>query len=205
MAVLKHVGKYGEKPCVVLFRELPGEPENCLIIQTGTLEPQHHDDLMVAVQSAEAQQSNDISQVLHRKTFTDGSNMLNYLHFNKKLQKVPVAHVSLTPTPAQSIPLSDVNAEIRKIEGGYVPPKTDPSHLQKESAEAPAATQVAEGEAEDVAVNLLRQAELMEGDAKALLADAEAKRAEAYKLNPELVSTTSETPKRRGRPKKSAK
>lgn len=200
--VMKHVGKYGEKPCVVLFRELPGEPENCLIIQTGLLENQIHDDLMVAIQSPEAQQSNDVSQVLHRKSFSDGSNMLNYLHYNKKLQKVPVSHVSLVPVPGQAIALAEVNAEIHKLEGGYVPPKTSPAHLNESAPVAAQDTQTT-GEGNDVAKNLLLQAELMEGDAKAMLADAEAKKAEAYALDPSLVPA--DHAKKRGRPAKSAK
>jgi len=57
--LMKHVGKFGEKPCVVVFRELPGEQDYCLIVQTDNLESRQHDDLMNVVQSAEAQQSND--------------------------------------------------------------------------------------------------------------------------------------------------
>lgn len=210
MATLtKHVGKYGEKPCLVVFRELPGEQDYCLIVQTDLLESRQHDDLMIVIQSAEAQESNDISQVLHRRQFTDGSNMLTSLHYSKKLQKVPVSHVSLTPLPNQTVPLSDVNREIRKLEGGYTPPKTDPSSQRKVTSEDykptdPAVrpiesdptladrnpnanvTQDEPAPANDVARNLLIQAELLEQDAQALIRDAEAKKAEAYRLNPEL-------------------
>lgn len=197
--VMKHVGSYGEKPCVVLFRELPGEPENCLIIQSTMLDSQHHDDLMAAVQLPEAQQSNDLSQVLHRKSFTDGTNMLNYLHFNKKLQKVPVSMVNLVPLPGRAVPLSEVNAEIRKLEGGYVPPKTDGSHNKQQPQPA---QEAAPADEPSVAVSLVRQAELMKADAEALLRDAEAKLSEAYQLDPSLVPTA---PKKRGRPSKTTK
>mgnify|MGYP006872172135 CR=1 FL=1 len=114
--IMKHVGTHGQKPCVVVFREVPNEPDNCLIVETGTLEDQKHDDLMNVVQSLEAQESNNVSEVLSRRTFTDGSNMLNDLHFSKKLIKVAVGNVNLTPTPADSISLAEVNAEINKIE-----------------------------------------------------------------------------------------
>jgi len=97
--LMKHVGKFGEKPCIVVFRELPGEQDNCLIVQTDNLESRQHDDLMNVIQSSEAQQANDISEVLFRRQFTDGSNMLNTLHYGKKLQKVPVGLVQLTPAP----------------------------------------------------------------------------------------------------------
>lgn len=195
---MKHVGKFGEKPCVVLFREVPNEPENCLVVQTSNLSDSQHDDLMNVLQSAEAQESNNISEVLHRRQFGDGSNMLSSLHYGKKIQKVSVSLVSLTPTPSSSIPLSEVNAEIRKIEGGYTPPKTSDVHLNEDVA-APLTQTSSESPAseDDIARNLMKQAELLEQDAKSLLKDAESKRAEAVKLDPSL-----EQKAKRGRPKK---
>jgi len=201
--ILKHVGKYGEKPCVVVFREIPNEPENCLIVESTTLEEKDHDDLMATVTSVEAQAAGDISSVMARRQMTNGEQMLNYLHFHKKLQKVPVSLVSLTPTPAQSVPLADVNAEIKKITNDPVAPVTDPSHLAEDN---PATTQVNPSQvadslvpAENPAQGLLLQADLMEQDAENLLADSKAKRAEAYALDPSLK------PKRGpGRPPKDA-
>lgn len=185
-SVLKHVGKYGEKPCVVVFREVPNEPENCLIVQTGNLSAEQHDSLMTVVQSLEAQQANEISDVLHRRQFNDGSNMLSSLHYSKALQKVSVSQVSLTPTPAQSIPLADVNAEIRKISGGYTPAKTDEAHLLKEQNPAQPdtvpVTPVDSGDPKATAESLMMQAELMIEDAKSLQKEAKAKKAEAQKL-----------------------
>lgn len=204
--MMKHVGKFGEKPCVVIFRELPNEPENCLIVQTSNLVDADHDDLMSIIQSDEAQKSNDVSQVLHRRQFRSGENVLNALHFGKKLQKVPVSHVSLTPTPSHSLPLADVNAEIRKIEGGYVPPKTE--QLTTEPRTETAVTDAPEVQTESVAASLLAQAALIEEDAKILLADAEAKKAEAYRLDPTLLSGNSDAQsvnkRKPGRPKKTA-
>src|SRR6056300_1350387 len=97
--IMKHVGTHGQKPCVVVFREVPNEPDHCLIVETQTLEDQKHDDLMNVVQSLEAQESNNISEVLSRRQFPDGSNILNDLHFTKKLVKVASNLVFLTPTP----------------------------------------------------------------------------------------------------------
>lgn len=198
MAIMKHVGKYGEKPCVVVFREVPEEPENCLIVQTSQLIDSHHDDLMEVVQSAEAQSANDISQVLHRRQFRDGENMLSAMHFGKKLQKVPVNQVSLTPTPAQSVPLAEVNAEIRKIESRSENLMTDPERLATAPTEAPAEAPAEESaeQAPSEAQSLVFQAGLMKEDAERMLAEADAKLAQAYELDPSLK------PKKRGRPKK---
>lgn len=193
--LMKHVGKYGEKPCVVVFREVPNEPENCLIVQTSGLSTTHHDDLMEVIQSAEAQEANDLSQVLNRRQFRDGDNMLNSMHFGKKLSKVPVNQVSLTPTPSHSVPLEEVNAEIRKLSGGFVPPVNDEAHLNNPADNTNKSTE-ADAPAPSEAQSLMFQANLMKEDAVRMVAEAEAKLEQAYSLDPSLK------PKQRGRPKK---
>jgi len=212
---MKHVGKIGEKPCVVLYREVPGEPEFALVVQTTNLPDGQHDSLMNVVQSAEAQEANEVSEVLDRRQFNDGSNMLQQLHFDKRIEKVSVALVSLTPTPSDTIALADVNAEIRKIGNNSNPPlKTDPvqpaDNALNESVTNPVVAEsdptlaqtnapVVEGEVNEsqIALNLLQQAAMLEEDASALMNDAEAKKQEAYRLNPDL-----EPRKGPGRPKK---
>ena len=182
MAVLKHVGNYGEKPCVVVFREVPNEPENCLIVETTSLEDQKHDELMNIVQSLEAQESNEISEVLSRRQFPDGSNVLNDLHFSKKLIKVSSSLVFLTPTPTDKIALADVNKEIKKLDEGTNPPlntEVNPDTLMEQQIDESSVNSKAEG--------LLAQAELIEGDAKAMMEDAKSKRQAAYDLDPSLA------------------
>ena len=212
--IMKHVGAFGNRPCVVLFREVPEEPENCLIVETGLLNPQMHDDLMMHVQSSEAQEAHDISQVLARKQFSDGTNALNGLHFQKLIKKVPVSQVALTPMPGQSIQLSEVNAEIRKIDARSENHNTSPDRLASamegetdkpetrvttENVEGTPANESVEAPAEpSVAQSLLTQGQLMMDDAKAMMADAEAKLAEAYAIDPSLAPK-----KGPGRPKKS--
>jgi len=191
--VLKHVGSVGDKPCVVVFREVPNEPEYCLVVETGTLEDQKHDDLINVVSSLEAQESNDISEVLARRQFTDGSNMLNELHFGKKLTKVAVNMVNLTPTPGQFVPLEDVNKEIRKLNEGTNPPlSTEIADSQPESVNDPLSSASPE-----FAKTLMYEASLLERDSKQMLVEADLKRKEAYALDPSL-----EPKKGPGRPKK---
>ena len=213
---MKQVGKIGEKPCVVLFREVPGEPDYALVVQTNNLPDAQHDALMNIVQSAEAQEANEVAEILDRRQFNDGSNMLQQLHYDKRIEKVAVNLVSLTPTPADSIALEDVNAELRKIKNDSNPPlKTDPvqpmDNVLNETVSNPvvaesdptlAQTNVmpeVEGDVNEsqIALNLIQQAAMLEDDAKALLQDADAKKQEAYRLNPDL-----EPRKGPGRPKK---
>lgn len=216
--VMKHVGKVGEKPCVVLYREVPGEAENALVVKTETLPDSQHDALMNVIGSAEAQESNDIADVLDRRQFADGQNMLQALHFDRRIEKVSVDLVTLTPTPSNSVSLAEVNAEIRKIKNESNPPlntEVDPATLRESVAEPvtpvdaietdPSLAQQAvsipevasEADEAQIANNLLAQAGILEDDAAALLRDAEAKKQEAYRLNPELKPK-----KGPGRPKK---
>jgi hypothetical protein len=216
---MKHVGKIGSKPCVVLYREVPGESEYALIVQTHNLPDAMHDALMSVISSTEAQQANEVAEVLDRRQFNDGSNMLQQLHYDKRIEKVQVSLVSLTPTPQQSVPLGEVNAEIRKIQNNSNPPtkidpvqpasnplnesvKYDPIVAETDPALAYAnanasATDNASPDELQIAINLLRQATILEEDASAIMRDADAKKQEAYRLNPDL-----EPKKGPGRPKK---
>lgn len=182
----KHVGVYGEKPCVVVFRELPDDEQNALVILSDSLEGQLHDDIMSVVDSAEAQESNNISEVFFRRRLTDGENMLEALHTRGKLVKAPVDMVSLTPLPNQSVGLSEVNAELRKIENESNPPLKTEASINTANIEGTPANVAEEGDSEQIANNLLSQASLLEEDAKALLNDAEVKRSQAYEMAPDL-------------------
>lgn len=214
--MIKHVGQVGGAPCVVLFREVPQEPDNCLVVETNALSAQYHDALMAVVQSPEAQEASELSEVLNRRQFVDGTNMLAGLHYNKKIRKVPVSLVALTPSPNQSVSLADVNAEIRKLKNKSNPPlKTE---IQPETLAQPApvvadtvtesavveqsvASDQQEPDQQDsvsIAQNLLNQANLIREDAHAMLADAESKITQAYELAPELKPKTGP-----GRPRKS--
>ena len=192
---------------MVVFRELPEEADQALIVVSDSLEGQLHDDIMGVVDSPEGQESNNISEVLFRRRATDGSNLLETLHSNQKLMKVPVDMVKLTPVPNQEVELSDVNAELGKIETGSNPPlKTEENIIEGDgvsvdtgAAPTPVVGDQTEGEPIEIANNLLAQAELLEQDAKALVSDAEAKKSEAYRIAPEL------SPKRGpGRPPKNS-
>ena len=184
---MKHVGKYGEKPCVVVFREIPNEPENCLVVMSDSLDEVKHDNLMNVVQSAEGQEAKEFSEVLNRRQFSSGENMLQQLHAEGKIAKVPVSMVSLTPTPNDSIALAEVNAEIKKIENDPVPPVTDPAHLADNPEDTNvSAPSVAESNVASPAQGLLLQAELMEQDAEAMLAEAKEKKRQAFDMDPSL-------------------
>ncbi len=193
----KHVGLYGDKPCVVVFRELPEEDDQALIVISDSLEGQFHDDIMSVVDSPEGQESNNVSEVFFRRRLTDGENMLEALHSRGKLTKVPTNMVKLTPAPNQSVDLTEVNAELKKIETGSNPPLVTEAPAENLSqGDVPTEEVASENQ---IAQNLLSQASLLREDAKVLLGDADSKEAEAYNLAPELKPK-----KGPGRPPKNA-
>jgi len=186
---MKHVGVYGEKPCVVVFRALPEEPSNALICVSDGLEGALHDDVMSVVDSPEGQSANEISEVFFRRRLSDGENMLEALHSRNKLLKVPVDMVKLTPLPNQQVDLAEINKQLANIESGSNPA------LKTEAALNPVAeSQVAEvppvadddNSPEGIAKGLIAQSELIEADANAMLVDAASKLAQAYEMAPAL-------------------
>jgi len=118
-ANLKHVGriKATGRRCMVVFRTLPNDAFNCLIIQTESLEPDYHDQLISLVESPAAQNSNEFSEVLARSIFSDGSTMLPSLHVKGLLTKVATDQVEMLPNLQASILLSELNQLIAEQQG----------------------------------------------------------------------------------------
>ena len=185
---IKHVGKtHTGKKCVVVFREVPDEPHNCLIVDTDALPDWMHDDIMNAVESPGAQQSNDFYEYAERTVLTDGSNMLQALHKTGRLQKVPTDQITLTPNNEVAVGLTEINNIVRENTGDkpVVAPSTEQVGMAgkdtaptpvMESASAPSNEGISDT---DLAKQFLAQAKGYETEAKSL-------KAQAYELAPGL-------------------
>lgn len=116
---LKHVGRIKStgRRCLVVFRTLPGDAFSCLLIQTESLEPDYHDQLIKLVESPAGQQAGEFSEVLARATFSDGSTMLPSLHVKGLLVKVPTDRVEMIPNMQSTILLSELNQVIAQQAG----------------------------------------------------------------------------------------
>ena len=208
MANIKHVGQIinTQRRCVVVFREVPDEPENCLVVDTDALQDWMHDDVINAVESPGAQASPNFYEYAQRTMFTDGSNMLQTMNARNLLQKVSTDNIMMTPNQTSQVKLSELNDIIREQSGGtpvVAPELMGEADMQGKDT-SPVVTEAVEAEAsapaptvapadgvmgdEDVAKGMISQAEYFEGEAKRL-------REEAYALDDNL------RPKR-GRPKK---
>ena len=115
----KHVGKMKNNSArvAVVYRTLPGEPTNALVVGTNGLTDSYHDSLMSLIESDAGQQANELADVLAVRRFPDGTVMLQYLHSNGHLKKVPTNIVLMTPNNKTSIPLSEVNQMIASQKG----------------------------------------------------------------------------------------
>ena len=108
---IKHVGQIvnTQKRCVVVFRELPDDPNQCLVVDTDALPDWMHDNVINASESPGAQASANFYEYAERSVMSDGTNMLQTLHKTGRLMKTPTDNVKMTPNNAVSIGLTELN------------------------------------------------------------------------------------------------
>ena len=202
---IKHVGVNGQgKKCVVVFRELPGDPDSALIIPTESLPQLFHDDLIKAIEHPNCQDLMDTSDYLFRQVFNDGTNMLNTLHQRGWMVKVPTKSVAMTPKPGVVINLVDLNRELKQITNAQTAAGTRSSDI---ATTAPANSPPGVITDDVLASKYRVQANQFELEARRL-------REEAAKLDPkgavavapvnpiQSTTATSEIKRGRGRPAK---
>ena len=114
---IKHVGQVNStgKKCVVVFREIPGADDSCLVVETETLPQLYHDDLITAVESAAAQEDMDFYKYATRTTLHDGRNMLEAMHLSGWMRKFPTSEVTMLPTREIKISLHDLNKQLSSL------------------------------------------------------------------------------------------
>lgn len=194
----KHAGQLANTGVrvAVVFRKLPNDDSSCLIVETERLPDSYHDYIIQSLNSKEAFETNDFYEVLNRRTFPDGLNCLTALHQRGFLRKEPVSNITMFPLPGQAVPLALINATIDGKVAEY--------KAKQENRPAPIAdTRTPEEKkiaAEALAAKMMGESASMPTDeeskvtrAKLLIAQAEdheqnadIKRAEAYRLAPEL-------------------
>jgi hypothetical protein len=200
--MIKHTGKVDStgRRVVVVFPSIPEDQDNCLVVDVDALEQRYHDGLMQAVESPEGQASNKLYEVLGRKLFWDGKNILTTLHEKGFLRRVPVDTVTLIPSTSEALPLKEFNAYqnmIAETKQDPAIPQTPDSSTKAGAMQNPAD----ENDKDGIARNLLIQAEMLE-------ADALKKRTEAESVSPGIQKKLGKEPvfaepkRPRGRPKK---
>ena len=71
----KHVGELvdGGSKVVIMYRTVPGEPNNCLVVGTKFLPDLYFTSLMKAVEGDAGQDAEELADYLGRQTFPDGT------------------------------------------------------------------------------------------------------------------------------------
>lgn len=205
----KHIGRnhLGTR-VVVVFREIPDDEAHCLVVETDSLPEMYQDQIMQEVNSRDAQQTVNLYEVLQRRSFGDGGQMLNTLHARGFIKKYPVEQIEMVPMPNRPVALSVINEQIST---GKITAEVDANAVAtpaKANTDAGISVDTESGVVKPVVIqpvtvgggetdatkaaaeSKLLQARLMEEDAKKM-------REEAYALDPSL--------KKGGRPTKAAK
>ncbi len=95
----KHIGELADTSkakVVIVYRTVPGEPNNCLVVGTKFLPDLYHNALMRAVESDGGQDAKELGEFLGRQTFPDGTNMLAVLHSDNYIKKFATKEIIVT-------------------------------------------------------------------------------------------------------------
>lgn len=201
---LKHVGriKSNKRKVVVAYRVVPGEPDQCLIVQTENLNADEHDSLIRTVESAAGQDAVEFGEAMARAYLPDGRNMLAGFHTTGKIRKVPTNMVEMTPTGNDAISLDELNNLIAEQQGVTVADLAikgpDGETVQADTESVDPASVYAENntpateESSEVLTNEQLAAQYR-SQADALFKEAKALREQAEELVPTKRKTTKKT------------
>ena len=135
----KHIGELvdGGAKVVIMYRTVPGEPNNCLVVGTKFLPDLYHNSLMKAVESDGGQDADEFADFASRQTFPDGTNMLAMMHNDNYIKKFKTNEIMVTfgNTADGRILLNKLNEMVAKEKGMSV---KDMSKDPDAPAEAPA-------------------------------------------------------------------
>ena len=213
--MLKHVGRHGDRKVAIVFRELPGEDHMCLVVYTDVLPTHIHDSVMKVIESPAGQAEVSLANALHRNLLTDGRVILEALHREGMLKKVPTSQVIVTPTPTSSVKLDELNRLVKEMESGDEARKkmaeldssrglVDPAtkreqerefkrrRLEEDAARAKQGVPPVPNDSnalddKSLAANMVAQAKKMEAEAKGLIAEAARMKKEAERMFPGVI------------------
>lgn len=218
--MIKHVGKHNNKRCIILWRKVPNEDHMCLVAYPDLMARHIHDDIMRYLESESGQQADQFSDYLFRVNLSDGENALNKLHVEGMIKKVPTNQVVVTPNNKSTVRLDELNSILDKMAQGEEAVKelaeldsksgmqTKRSNVREVGVPRNSRSQQAEVVSENISINdvlsdeqlatqRLAQAQKMQADARALLAEADRLQKEAMTLTGSQKDGTTKTKKTR--------
>jgi hypothetical protein len=210
--MLKHVGRHGDRKVAIIFREIPGEDHMCLVIYPDVLPTHIHNTVMKVLESPAGQQETSLANALHRNLLPDGRAILEALHKEGMLKKIPTNQVIVTPTPTSSVKLDELNRLVKEMESGQDAAKrmaeldsnsgmVDPvvkrdqerefkrrqleeAQRRQDAGQPPVDTSTTALDDKSLASNMVAQAKRMEAEARGLVAEAARMKKEAERMFP---------------------
>jgi hypothetical protein len=196
MKTLKHIGKLkntGAKVLVV-FRTLPGESDQALILPVAQLPDSYHDSIMTLVETDQAQECFEFGEIMFMRLFPDGRPMLQAMQADNRLIKMSTDNIFMTPTTSTEIRLDELNVLIAEQKNVAVDdlytlvkgaPKKSDAVIEDVAkiTETPATSKIEPLSDRDIAKGLRSQAD-------ALYKEAARLRREADELDPVIKKTT---------------
>ena len=145
----KHIGELADSSkakVVILYRTVPGEADNCLVVGTKFLPDMYHNGLMKAVESEGGQDADELAEYLGRQTFADGTNMLSMLHNDNYIKKFKTKEIMVTYGSGEDgrILLNKLNEMIAKDKGVSVKDLAKDPEADEKKAPAKKATKKAD-------------------------------------------------------------
>ena len=158
---MKHVGIHGDRKVAVMFRQVPNETENCLVVYTEALPEDTRQAVISCVESANGQNSISLADAAANHKTVQGESLLNTLHVGNFMNKVSTSEIMLTPNEATKVSLAEVNKAM-----GDVP--AVPTNAPSTAPAQPGALSD-----EQIAASLRSQAATMQKEAERLLKEAD--------------------------------
>jgi hypothetical protein len=206
--MVKHVGriKNTDRKCIVVFRYIYDEKgnitdkEHCLVVDADALPDMFNQAIIDAVNSSEGQDTLNFYEVLARRSFSDGRNMLATLDATGRLNKYHTNDITMVPHPAHKISLTELNRELEKLDGVQTEEIATAKTIDTEArGEANVELTVANDESSDTGERTPQQeAEMLRFQADRFEVQAKEFRAKADAIDPDSAKP------RRGRPPKAA-
>jgi hypothetical protein len=199
MRNMKHIGRHGDRKVAIVYKTVPNEDHMALVVYTETMQSGMHDALMKVLESLPAQNENEFADVLFRNVFSDGRPMLQTLHAEGMLKKVEARQILVTPNAKSSVNLHELNTILKEMASGKDASDRlaeldknagliDPREKKVESSSS---TGVLDDST--LAQQQLAQANRMETESKAMLAESKRLVKEAHKLDPSLKPKVKKT------------
>lgn len=196
MNFIKHIGKHGDKRVAIVYRSVPDEAHMALVVYPDQLPTTFHDAIMKAIESAPGQEAKELSDVLFRNLLSDGRPILETLHKEGMIKKVPTNQIIVTPNAQSHVRLDELNKIFEGMEKGDEASQkmaeldanaglVDPVEARKDQATI---AEAGDGVLDDTAIaqDMLDQSKRMAAEAQALVAESKNLEKEAYKMAPSL-------------------